>query len=144
MRSLHRQASRVGIWTVVFLSCVLAGCTRRYEFNTALIGIPEAQKYFPAVPNVNILVVAPDGTVFPKDVLIRSGTYAVVWVAVGKKLELTFENSSIQPLCEAHGSGVICSVGPLSLPLNSYPYKGVLTDSDGREHKIDPKIEIVR
>jgi hypothetical protein len=129
---------------VAVLCCALVGCKRHYEFNTALIGIPKAQELFKTIPNIDVILVAPDGTVFPKDLLIRADTYAVVWVAVGKKLELTFENSTIKPLCELQPPGVICAAGPLTLPPGPYMYKGILTDNEGKEHKIDPNVEIVK
>lgn len=145
MRRLRRQGSPIGIWLAAVLCCASIGCTRRYEFNTALIGIPKAQQLLPTVKNIDIILIAPDGKAFPDQLLIRANSYAVVWVAAGKSLDLKFEDSAIPaPICEVHPPGVVCVAGPLNLAPGAYKYKGRLIDNEGIGHDIDPHVEIVK
>ncbi len=120
----------------------MIGC-RKYEFNTALIGIPKAQDLFRSTKNIDFVVVAEDGTVFPKELLIANDTYAIVWVGQGTKLELEFANPQIKPVCDPH-MPMICVAGPLHLPPGYYPYKGKITDKGGTKSELDPHLEVVR
>jgi hypothetical protein len=125
----------------VALGLALGGCHYRYDFNGALIALPKAQDLFKTVPNIDIILVAPNGIVFPKDLLIRQNTYAVVWVTAGKNLKLTFKDSRIVPSCDA--AGQVCTVGPLNLPQVPYEYGGTVDDANGNTSKLDPHLVVV-
>jgi len=142
MRRSPGKPLRPGIWLLAALGLSLAGCHYRYDFNGALIALPKAQQIVHTTPNVDVVLVAEDGTVFPKELLIRPKTYAVVWVTSGKSLNVTFDDPSVKPTC---GPDLpICILGPLDLPYAAYGYGGQVTDKDGFPHRLDPKIEIVR
>lgn len=141
MRHLPKW-SRAVPWLVTALGLALGGCHYRYDFNGALIALPKAQDLFKTVPNIDIILVAPDGIVFPKDLLIRQNTYAVVWVTAGKNLKLKFQNAQIVPTCDA--AGQVCSVGPLDLPYGAYEYTGTVDDANGNTSKLDPHLEVVK
>jgi len=137
-----RKRSRAVPWLAMAFGLALGGCHYRYDFNGALIALPKAQDLYKSTPNVDIVLVAPDGTVFPKDVLIRQNTYAVVWVTAGKNLKLQFQNGQIVPTCDP--AGQICSVGPLNLPYAPYAYTGTVDDANGKTNKLDPHLEVVK
>jgi len=135
------KRSRAVPWLAMAFGLALGGCHYRYDFNGALIALPKAQDLFKTVPNIDIVLVAPDGTVFPKDVLTRQNTYAVVWVTPGKNLKLHFTDPRIVPVCDTVGQ--ICTVGPLNLPYFPYEYTGFVDDANGKTSKLDPHLVVV-
>lgn len=126
---------------VATLGLALTGC-RSYDFSGALIAIPTAQKLVLTVPNIDIVLVADDGAVFPKEILIRQTTHAVVWVSAGNNLEVAFKDTRIQPDCKT--TPHVCSLGILTLPYARYEYSGHVTDSHGTVHTLDPHLEVVK
>jgi hypothetical protein len=134
--------SRAIAWFVATLGLALTGCHYRYDFSGVLIAIPTAQKLVLTVPNIDIVLVADDGTVFPKEVLIRQTTHAVIWVSPGDNLDVAFKDSRIKPDCKT--TPHTCTLGILTLPYDSYEYGGNVTDSHGTIHKLDPHLEVVK
>ncbi|HEY7114425.1 MAG TPA: hypothetical protein VIA45_15965, partial [Thermoanaerobaculia bacterium] len=80
--------------------------------------------------------------VFPKEVLIRQTTHAVVWVSPGTDLNVTFTDSRIKPDCKT--TRHICVLGILVLPYDKYEYSGSVKDANGRVHNLDPHLEVVK
>ncbi len=138
------RQSFLGIGLVAVLCIALSGCTVRIDCQTALQGIPKAVSLH--APDVAIAVVTKDGHVFPKDLIVRGGDHAVVWVAEGQALSIAFKKAPFQAVCE----GAICWLTqPPPKPEGEkpivYEYGGTITPAGaGAPISLDPGLEVVK
>lgn len=132
---------RARIWALAALCPALASCTIRIDCATAVKGIPTAQSL--TTPDVAIAVVTREGHVFPKTLITRARQHAIVWVADGESLSITFEaGAPVRVEC----NGPICVAQPPSEPSGekAYQYGGTVTPKEGKPVKLDPQLEVVK